>query len=180
MISDKELLRAAQKFDLSALAEIYDQFSPAIYRYAMRFLGDSFLAEECVADTFDRFLRAIKQGGGPRDALQAYLFRVAHNWITDYYRRKPFQETELQEDIGDEPAPAGEAPPASASDLRNALRFLTEDQRAAVVLKFLEGWTNEQIARFLDKPVGAVKALQHRGLANLRKRLDSDKERDGS
>ena len=82
----KELLLATM-IETQTLAEIYDQYSPGLYRYAMRLLGDVQLAEDCVAETFSRFLRVLHAGGGPREYLQAYLYRVAHNWITDQYRR---------------------------------------------------------------------------------------------
>ena len=57
----------------------------------------------------------------------------------------------------------------SNQQLRNALALLTPDQRQVVVLKFLEDWENKAIAQTLNKPVGAVKALQHRGIEALRR-----------
>jgi RNA polymerase sigma-70 factor (ECF subfamily) len=57
---------------------------------------------------------------------------------------------------------------------RYALLSLTPDQRQVIMLKFLEGWQNPEIARALNKPVGAVKSLQHRGLAALRRILIPD------
>ena len=59
MTTDKELLKLARKFDPVTLADIYDTFSPGLYRYAMRLTGDQDLAEECVADTFSRLLQAF-------------------------------------------------------------------------------------------------------------------------
>jgi RNA polymerase sigma-70 factor (ECF subfamily) len=82
-------LSAAQRFEPEALAAIYDAYSPRIYAYAMRLLGDYDLAEECVAETFTRFLQALYVGRGPRNNLRAYLYRTAHNWITDRFRRQP-------------------------------------------------------------------------------------------
>ena len=89
MNSEKKLLRQAKKLDQHALAAIYDQYSPGIYRYAYRQCGDAFLAEECVSETFSRFLQVLSRGGGPKDHLQAYLYRIAHNWITDQFRKQP-------------------------------------------------------------------------------------------
>jgi DNA-directed RNA polymerase specialized sigma24 family protein len=51
----------------------------------MRLLGHASLAEDCVAETFARFLKALQKRQGPRDHLQAYLYRIAHNWIVDLY-----------------------------------------------------------------------------------------------
>jgi RNA polymerase sigma-70 factor, ECF subfamily len=94
-----ELLRRAKCFDLQALAEVYDQYSPEFFAYSARLLGCSEDAEECVAETFSRFLRALKNGGGPRDHLRAYLYRIAHNWITDRYRQQPPVMISLEEEM---------------------------------------------------------------------------------
>ena len=71
--SEKELLKAALRFDPKALGQIYDLYSPGLYRYATRFLGDPSVAEDCVAETFSRFLKAIHAKRGPKDHLKAYL-----------------------------------------------------------------------------------------------------------
>ena len=55
--------------------------------------------------------------------------------------------------------------------VRFALAELTSEQQQVIALKFLEGWENDEIARTLNKPVGAVKSLQHRALAHLQKIL---------
>ena len=171
MISEQELLTQAGQFDTRALAEIYDLYSPRLYRYAMRLLGDSNAAEDCVSETFSRFLKALHAGKGPRDYLQAYLFRTAHNLMVDHYRRQPTTE-ELDDDL-----PQLETTEETADlnlrqrRVRDALHQLTEDQQQVVSLKFLEGWDNEAVAKALNKPVGAVKSLQHRALVQLQKLL---------
>lgn len=175
MISEEtRLLKAAQAFDLDCLAEIYDRFSPGLFAYAMRQLGDEHLAEDCVAETFSRFLKAIRLGKGPDDYLQAYLYRIAHNWITDSFRRSPPPMLELDENLasGDHHKPDVQAEANLQRErVRAALHLLTAEQRQVITLKFLEGWGNEEIASAVQKPVGAVKALQHRALASLRRLL---------
>ena len=178
MIDESALLRRARQFDEQALAEIYDTLSPAIYAYAMRLLGDADLAEECIADTFSRFLNALHAGGGPQDYLKAYLYRVAHNWITDRFRHaRP--ETPLDQEIN---LPASEevephntvADELERQELRHALALLTPEQRQVITLKYLENLENAEIAQALQKPVGAVKSLQHRALATLRRILEGN------
>ncbi len=167
------LLELARGFDLAALGQIYDSYSPGLVRYAARLLGQSDLAEECVAETFSRFLKAIHNGGGPTDHLQAYLYQVAHHWITDYYRRQPPPMFSLNEsfasDLGD-PA-LNPVDVFEREQVRTALMRLTPEQREVVVLRFLEGWENAEVAALLDKPVGAIKALQHRALDALRRQV---------
>ena len=170
--AEKELLQAALRFDHKALSKIYDLYSPELYRYAARFLGDPTVAEDCVADTFSRFLKAIRARRGPKNYLKAYLYRIAHNWIADYYRRAPdvveLKETQLSNDN----SPEQEADlRMRQAQMRKAILGLTPDQQQVIALKYLQGLENEDVARILHKPVGAVKSLQHRALAQLKKHL---------
>jgi RNA polymerase sigma-70 factor (ECF subfamily) len=172
--SERDLLEKARKLDLAALGEIYDQFSPGIYRYAMRLLGDESIAEDCVADTFSRFLHALHTGAGPRDHLQAYLYRIAHNWITDYFRRQAPIFLELDESIKSDEMNLPEKlfeDHIARQQIRIALRCLTPEQMQVIALRFLEEWDLEEIAAAMEKQVGAVKALQHRALESLRRIL---------
>jgi RNA polymerase sigma-70 factor (ECF subfamily) len=174
MPNDQKLLQRARRFEMEALSEIYDTFSPAIYRYAIRLLGDVELAEECVADTFSRFLMALKNGKGPCEYLQAYLYRMAHNWITDQFRSKVLPtlplDFELRSDVDDDPSQLF-THEVDLQRVRAALKLLTPDQRQVIALKYLEDLDNTYIARVMNKPVSAVKALQHRGIKSLRRML---------
>jgi RNA polymerase sigma-70 factor (ECF subfamily) len=173
---DTELLELARKFDPQALAQIYDNFSPGLYRYSIRRLSDQTVAEDCVAETFSRFLQALRDDRGPDNFLQAFLYRIAHNWIIDHYRRLPIQPLELTDERMDDTAdPEKDAGRNQQQEqLRWALRKLTPEQQQVLALKYLEGWENEEIARSLKKPVGAVKSLQHRALVALKKILDRE------
>lgn len=170
------LLERAKRFELQALAEIYDHYSPGLYRYAVRLLGDAGTAEDCVAETFTRFLQALQMGKGPDTYLQAYLYRMAHNWITDYYRRQAPAPLPLDLGLnlsGDSNPDREAIAKIQADQVRAALALLTPDQRQVIVLKFLHGWKNDQVAAALEKPVGAVKSLQHRALKALRRILSA-------
>ena len=96
--------------------------------------------------------------------------------MTDQYRRVPATfplESSVQADSA--PTPLQQIlRRADEEQVRHALFCLTPEQRQVVVLKFLEDWTNEEVALALGKPVGAVKALQHRALAALQRMLVSD------
>lgn len=174
MITEQDLLQRARQFDRQALGEIYDQYSPRLYRYAVRLLRTTDLAEECVAEVFSRFLHALRNGAGPREHLQAYLYRIAHNWITDQWRRRPPALLALEEHAPTEneiDLPYEVSVRDDQEQVRAALAQLTPDQRQVVVLKFLEDWENDEIAAALGKPIGAVKSLQHRAIAALRRVL---------
>jgi len=173
MLSEADLLKKARRFDSQAWADIYDQYSTRLYVYAYRFLGDSAQAEDIVAETFQRCLTAMRSGGGPENHLQAYLYRIAHNLITDTYRRQPPPPLLLDEDFheSDMDTEREVQQDLNRQQVRAALVRLTDDQRQVITLKYLEGWDNADIAAALDKPIGAVKSLQVRALAALRRLL---------
>lgn len=168
-------LPGVRRLDPESLGAAYDALSPALFRYAYRLLGDTQLAEDVVAETFSRLLVAIRHGGGPREYLGAYLYRVAHNLAMDHHRQVPGLPL-------DEAALPGPEEPADHSEAegdrraaRQALWRLTSDQRQVIVLKFFQGLSNEEVAAALDKPVGAVKSLQHRALDSLRRMLGDER-----
>ena len=177
------LLRKARKYNQKALADIYDLYSDALFGYAFKHVGDSQAAEDIVAETFSRFLKALERGGGPKEHLQAYLYRITHNLITDMYRREPPPPLELEEEIlpgEDSDPPTIVAEMQDADRVRMALQLITPEQRQVIALKFLEGWSGPEIAQAMDKSLGSIKALQHRGLAALQRILLEDKIPDTS
>lgn len=171
---DQNRLRKARAFDRSALVAIYDDYYQPLYRYAYRQVPDVDIARDLVAEVFRRFLQALQRRAGPDRNLKAWLYRAVHNAVVDHYRAQQIrQQLPLDEQIvadGDDPAMVAEKN-LTAETVRYALSHLTPDQQQVIALKFLAGFSNQEVAAVMDKPVGAVKSLQHRALAALRRQL---------
>lgn len=156
------------------LIDLYEQHSPGIYRYAYRLLGNSDLAEECVSETFSRFLQALQNGRGPTNNPQAYLYRIAHNWVTDHYRRPSIQQIELNPDINEDTS-------SNPSDLfsqnmevdkvRRALGKLPLEQQRVIIMRFLDDLSHAEVATAMGKTTEATRALQYRAITSLRNML---------
>jgi RNA polymerase sigma-70 factor (ECF subfamily) len=172
--TENDLLVGARRFDAIILEEIYDLYITGIFAYAYHLSGDSQTAEDCVSETFVRFLKALRAGAGPSDHLKAYLYRIAHNWITDRFRRETAELLELSETLS---SPVDDRPELQVETnlemqaIRRALLSLTSDQQQVIALRYLEGWENCEVAAAMQRPEGAVKALQHRALASLKRYL---------
>jgi len=177
---DQIQLQQTRAFNRDALAAIYDNYHQAIYRYIYRQVGEVDATRDLTSAVFHRFLQAIKNGRGPNKSLKSWLYRTAHNLVIDHYRRqKHRQHAPLKEDLidaNDNPVTLAEQR-ISADIVRAALQHLTPDQRQVITLKFLEGLSNQEVAEITNKPIGAVKSLQHRALAALQRRLASSEER---
>lgn len=159
--------------DKKALERLYEDHSPGIYRYAYRMLNDGDLAEDCVADTFHRLLIAAR-GGTSFENIRAYLYRIAHNWITDYYRRHPLRAVALEENLHADPEGNPSNLVAQSMDrqrVRAAILKLSPDQRQVIELRFMENWSHQEVAQALGKNVDATRALQYRAVEALRQLL---------
>jgi RNA polymerase sigma-70 factor (ECF subfamily) len=171
MAMETLVLDSVKIFDKQSLIYIYEQHSSQLYRYAYRMLGDSHLAEDCVSETFSRFLRVAHENQQTVSEVRPYLYRIAHNWITDHFRRTPLPhlslEAEMHTDLEDNPAHlVGEK--LERERLRAALLRLPSAQRQVIELRFLEEWSHEDIAKSLGRSPEATRALQHRALSALK------------
>lgn len=165
--------KAAVDFDRQALVEIYEHYSPEIYRYAYRQLDDADLAEDCVADTFHRFMLAIRSGTNFEN-MRAYLYRIAHNWITDHYREQPQLPSFLNDEAHSSPEDNPSQLVAQKMDrqrVRAAILRLSPEQRQVIELRFMENWSHYEVAETLGKSVEATRALQYRAVEALRQIL---------
>ena len=157
-----------------AIVDLYDRHSSGIYRYAYRLLGHQDLAEECVAETFSRFLHAVKSGKGPNENVQAYLYRMAHNWVTDQYRRQPQPslELDLEEHADHSSNPSILVHQSLERErVRKALHQLPYEQQRVIEMRFLDDLPHEDVARSMGKSIEATRALQYRALTALRQML---------
>lgn len=174
---DASLLERVQDYDPAALAEIYDRYAGRIYYYIYYRLGDEALAEDLTGTVFTKMLEAIRASKSWNTSFSGWLYRIAHNLVVDHVRR------------AQQSAPAGYNPAATVADqdparlverrieeerLRQALQRLTYDQAQVIVLKFAEELSNAEIARVMGKTEGAVKSLQFRAVAALRRMLEAE------
>ena len=168
------LLHKASCLDPGALGQIFDNHYEQIYCYVQRRLGDHELAQNLTSETFCRMLQAYQDGKGPKYGVQYWLYRVAHNLVVDVYRQADRRPFPLNEDIVSDQDPQPEEAVLNQQQenrVRWALMQLTEDQQQVLSLRFFEGMDNEQVAEIMQKTIGAVKSLQHRGLASLERFL---------
>lgn len=171
---DSQLLAQAREYDAQALAEIYDRYAAPIYRYLYRYLGDAALAEDLTGDVFLKLLQVLNTSKAPRDRLQGWLYRVAHNLAMDWFRQAARNsavplDIELMAD-GDSLLAEVEQGQVRLR-LRTAIAQLTPDQQQVILLRFGEGLKIAEVSQILGKSEGAIKILQHRAIRRLRKLL---------
>jgi len=174
---DSALLERAREYDQAAIAEIYDRYSLRIYNYIYHRLGNVHLAEDLTATVFLRMLEAIRSSRAWQTSFSGRLYRIAHNLVVDHFRaNRPGHEVPLD----DQPLASDELPAdlaersVSREHLQTAINSLTQEQGMVITLKFVEGMSNAEVAALLGRSEGAIKSLQFRALAAMRRTIDGE------
>ena len=162
------------------LAEIYDAYYLPIYRFIFRQVGDVDTSRELSSEVFHRMVKACKNDVEFIQRLTPWLYCTARNLVIDHYRRQQYRNhLPLNEELVESASSTAEVAELqiSVDQTREALQKLTPDQRQVILLKFMEGLSNQEVAEALSKSVGSVKSLQHRALTSLRHLLVPSEER---
>ena len=181
---DTRLVARAQAGDQAAFRQLFEAYSPLVYRIAMRMVGD----EGDAADlTQDIFVRAYEKLGSLHDgqAFHAWITRLAVNMAHDRARRRrpltfsldaspPGTDAGMEWQLPSTTDGAEEQLLTSelSEQLRKAVLSLSVDHRSVVVLHHLEGMPVEQIANTLAVPIGTIKSRLARARAELKKLLE--------
>jgi RNA polymerase sigma-70 factor (ECF subfamily) len=159
--------RQKQTFD-AAFETFYREHVADVYQYALAVLGSSPDAEDVTQQTFLNAYRAFERGERPRKPHN-WLIKIAHNVCRMRWRqlgRRP-QEVPL-ESAGEPASPEDDTP--SLDEVLTELARLPFNQRAAIVMREVEGRSYAEIAEVLATTVPAVEALLFRARGNLRAR----------
>jgi RNA polymerase sigma-70 factor, ECF subfamily len=173
-------LVAARRREPAAVSRIYTAYAPALFRFFMAAVGDRHQAQDLTGTAFLSAIEGLPRFHGPIEALGGWLFRIARHDLYDYRRRQARSRIEpLEDNLNEVARVAGADDPEElaierldAGRVVAALRELSPDQREVLLLRMAAGLTGPEVAETLGKTTGAVKALQHRGLASLARVLD--------
>ena len=147
--------------------DAYRALAPHVLAYlrAQR-VGDP---EDLLGEVFLQVARDINRFSGDAPALRRWVFAIAHNRVLDA-RRRAARRPQVSDGVVPE-LPTGPPPEPVDPALVAALQSLTPEQREVILLRFVADLSLEDVAKVTKRKVGAIKALQHRGLENLGRHL---------
>ena len=164
----------ALKQKQNKLAGLFEEYYDRIARYANARIGDQREAEDIASEVFVKALKSLdtfEERGLP---MGAWLFKIAHNLVVDYHRRRSQRQTvdlekvEIQADSN----PAMEAEMTLEMErIRQAMTNLTEEQREILRLRFYGGLSSAEVGAMMGKSDGAVREAQSAALKKLRMKL---------
>lgn len=173
--TDDALVRAARLGDQEAFREIADRHGPAMYRYALRMVGDSTDAAEATQEAFVSAWRSLSGFAG-HSSLRTWLIRLVHRRAADLQRNR--RATPIDDGLLSRLSPAASDNPLQTvidaellQALQLALNELPWHQRATWLLREVEEMSYEEISIALAMPIGAVRGHLYRGRRTLAERM---------
>ena len=174
---EQKALKGLLELDPRAISIIHTHYYPDIYRYVLYRVNDMDTVEDIAAEVFMSLLEAVHAGKGPRTTLRGWLMATTSNMVNSYYRKNYRRKTEeLSDDLQVETPGLLTLLEGNERQrlVQTALKKLTQEQQNILALRFGAGYSLEQTAESIGKNVNAVKQLQFRAVAALRRYIGDD------
>ena len=172
------LVAQAQKGDTEAFGGIYDALVKPVYRYIYYRVSPQ-IAEDLTEETFLKVWQNLKKYKKGKHPFSSWVFKIAHNLVCDYYRKNQ-STSETDENT---PDPHDTLDPKhkitikfTQIHLKKAIKKLPENYQQIIILKYINEFDNNSIAKTIGKTEGAVRTLQFRALKQLRSILEEKKQ----
>ena len=170
------LLRSAREGNQAAWQELYDGLAPAILGY-LRANGSPD-PEDVLSEVFLQVARDLARFDGEEKGFRSWVFTIAHHRLIDARRHSARRPIELSPEP---PEPSDRADDAAdealarigLEEVQRVLETISDDQRTVLLLRVVGDLSVEDVAKAVGKRPGAVKALQRRGLAAVKRELGS-------
>jgi RNA polymerase sigma-70 factor (ECF subfamily) len=167
----------AREYNKSTLSSLYEEYYDKIARYAYSRIRNRAEAEDIAGDVFLKALDSLKSYKERGVPMQAWLFRIAHNLVIDYFRKKqkrkvvPIDDVEIEGGIN--PAIIAERN-IDFKRVTKAMEQLTQEQREVLGLRFFGGLSSREAGQVLNKSDGAVREMQRAAIERLRNLLSAN------
>jgi RNA polymerase sigma-70 factor (ECF subfamily) len=176
----EELLVERAKVDPEAFGELYQEYVDRIYSYIYYRVSNHHDAEDLTARTFQQALSHIGRYVNRGVPFSAWLYRIAHNMVANWYRSRNRRKFISLDDLvlvstrrNSSPDTVAERNEERAALLR-AIGRLPEARQQLLILKFTERLSNREIGQVMGRTEGAIKSLYHRTLLALRDELKEE------
>ncbi len=183
-LPDDVILAKAVAGDQEAFSLLYSRHVTKIFNYIYYRTGNTSDAEDLTSRVFHRAMAHIKNYRDQGVPFSAWLYRIAHNLVANWHRDNSRRKEVPLEDHTNLTM-RGNLPEISLVEsqeiekLLQVIRKLSAERQQILILKFVEGLSNAEIAVIMGRSEGAIKSLYHRTLLSLRENIDQFESNKG-
>ena len=167
-----QLIRRIQQGDEAAFAELYDQYSGALYGVIYRVVGSDSLAQDVMQETFSKIWRFAKSYEASKGKPYTWMLNIARNTAIDKLRSQGYrqgrQNQPMDSSVSDSKTHSQEFNP-NVIGLREVVSKLEPKYRKMIELAYFKGYTHKEIEEELNLPLGTIKSRLRIALRELRK-----------
>ena len=171
--AEPDLFERIAAGDREAFGAFYDLHAPVLFGYCVRILKDARDAEDVLQETFVQAWRDAARFDPARGSVKTWLFTIARSRALDRWRSRRSVEHRF---LASEPesldragaGDGGQEAAAMRDFVGRCLGKLSQNEQAVLRLAYFDGYTQEEIAAFLNEPLGTVKSRTRSGLTKLK------------
>lgn len=173
--TEDELVSLLKDKDDSAFSYLYDNYSGAIYGIIFKILDNKELSEDVLQEAFVKIWNNFDYYDSRKGRLFTWMLNIARNLTIDTIRSKGYKKQAKIRNTENAVDNISNNPNAAASfdamGVRKHLTFLKNDQKQIIDLAYFSGFTQDEISKHLDIPLGTVKTRMRTAIIELRKIL---------
>jgi RNA polymerase sigma factor (sigma-70 family) len=167
--NEAELVAMLKQRTQSAFNYLYDNYSASLYTVILSILQDKELANDTLQEVFIKIWRQIEQYNPDKGRLFTWMVNISRNASIDILRSKDYhsqkQNRELTENVYNAASTIIET---DKIGLRKLISNLKDDQKILIELAYFQGYTQDEISKLLNMPLGTVKTRLRSALIQLR------------
>lgn len=172
-ISIRALVETARKKDSKAFELLYEKFSGALFGIIFRMTNDQELSNDLLQDCFIRIWKSLEIYDADKALFFIWSARIARNTVIDHFRSKNFKHKPIQmPDVYEYYQESNASMTEDKHMLQQAVQQLTSQYRNIIDLVYIWGFTQDEVSKMLNIPLGTVKSRARIAILQLRKALN--------
>lgn len=172
---ESELVMLLKQRQESAFSYLYDHYSGSLYSVILSIVPDRELSNDILQEVFVKIFRQIETYDTTKGRLFTWMLNIARNASIDAVRSKNYQQNQQNRELTENIYEAGGVTQTNTDKigLRKIVNKLKEEYRVLVELSYFEGFTQEEISKMLNIPLGTVKTRLRTALIQLKQVIKS-------
>ena len=168
--NETDLILLLKEREQSAFSYLYDHYSGALYSIILSILPDKELANDVLQEVFVKIWRQVDSYNAAKGRLFTWMMNIARNASIDMLRSKGYQKAQQNRELTEAVYEKGGSIVTNINQigLRKLVHSLKEEYKVLVELSYFQGFTQDEISKTLNMPLGTVKTRLRTALLQLR------------